>query len=220
MTKIKICGITNTLDAQEAVKYGADALGFVFAKSPRRVTIAQTKRIIKSTPVFIAKVGVFVNEKKDTVLKILNACRLDALQFHGDESDKYCAFFQKYCKIIKAFRIKDKDSFKTVFSYKHADAYLFDTFKESLYGGTGEPFSYRSLKSFKFDKPVIIAGGINPENAGNIFKIMTPYAVDVSSGIEKKPGKKDLLRMESVIKQIKNTAENPAARGLYVTKKR
>ncbi|MBU4306098.1 MAG: phosphoribosylanthranilate isomerase [Candidatus Omnitrophica bacterium] len=203
MTKVKICGITNLQDARLAVKFGADALGFVFARSPRCVSPAKAAAIIQQLPVFVKCVGVFVNSDKKSVLDILKKCRLDILQFHGDESDNYCAFFQKYCKIIKAFRIKDENSLKSVSLYEHVDAYLFDTYEKGRYGGTGKAFSYNALKKFKSDKPVIIAGGISPENVEEVLRQTKPYALDVSSGIEVTPGKKNARRMHSVIEKVK-----------------
>ncbi|MFH1094443.1 MAG: phosphoribosylanthranilate isomerase [Candidatus Omnitrophota bacterium] len=203
MLKIKICGITSATDALKACQYGADALGFIFAKSPRRITPKAAKEIIKRLPPFIARVGVFVNTDKAQVLRIIKACNLDTLQFHGQESDKYCAFFQKYCKIIKAFRIKDKDSIRAIKDYVHADAYLFDSFSLDVYGGTGSTFSYNLLKKERFKKPVIIAGGINEKNCRKIAALLNPFAFDVSSSIESKPGKKNLKKMQNIIKQVK-----------------
>ena len=203
MLKIKICGITNTLDALKACQYGADALGFIFAKSPRKVTPKAAKEIIKRIPPFIARIGVFVNADKSHVLRMIKNCNLDTLQFHGEETDKYCSFFQKYCKIIKAFRIKDKFSVRSIKNYVHADAYLFDTYSKDVYGGTGYTFSYNLLKHKRFKKPVIISGGINEKNCRKIANLLHPFAFDVSSSIESRPGKKNLKKMENLIKKVK-----------------
>ncbi len=203
MLKIKICGITNAADALKACEYGADALGFIFAKSPREVTPKTAKEIIKRIPPFIARAGVFVNADKAHVLRIIKDCSLDTLQFHGEETDKYCAFFQKYCKIIKAFRIKDKYSIECIKNYVHADAYLFDSYAKDVYGGTGYTFSYNIIKNERFKKPVIISGGINGKNCRKIANLLHPFALDVSSSIELKPGKKDLKKMRNIIKKVK-----------------
>jgi len=203
MLKIKICGITNTQDALKACQYGADALGFIFAESPRKVSPKTVKEIIKCIPPFIAKVGVFVNADKAHVLCMIKDCNLDTLQFHGEETDKYCAFFQKYCKIIKAFRIKDKYSIDSIKNYVHADAYLFDSYSKNVYGGTGYTFSYNLIKNERFKKPVIIAGGINEKNCRKIANLLHPFAFDVSSSIELRPGKKDLKKMQNIIKKVK-----------------
>ncbi|MCG2712999.1 MAG: phosphoribosylanthranilate isomerase [Candidatus Omnitrophica bacterium] len=203
MLKIKICGITNAVDALKACEYGADALGFIFAKSPRKINPKAAKQIIKRVPRFIARVGVFVNADKADVLRIIKECGLDTLQFHGEETDKYCAFFQKYCKIIKAFRIKDKYSINAIKNYNHAHAYLLDSYSKDVYGGTGYTFSYNLLRNTRFKRPVIISGGINEKNWRKIANTLHPFAFDVSSSIERSPGKKNLKKMRDLIKQVK-----------------
>ena len=203
MLKIKICGITNVNDALLACQYGADALGFIFAQSPRRIAPKAAKKIIKQIPEFIARVGVFVNADKAYVLGIIKQCGLNTLQFHGQESDKYCAFFQKYCKIIKAFRIKDKQSISSIKNYAHVDAYLLDSYSKDVYGGTGTAFSYELLRNVKFKKPLIIAGGINERKLRKIANLLHPFAFDVCSSIEKSAGQKDLKKMRALIKQVK-----------------
>ncbi len=203
MTKIKICGITNINDAKTAVKWGADALGFVFTRSPRRINPKRAAKIIGQLPIFVSKVGVFVNAKKAEVLKVLKICKLDVLQLHGEESDKYCAFLRKYCKIIKAFRIKDRSSLKNIRAYRNIDAYLFDAYDENEYGGTGKSFNIKHLKNLKLKKPVIIAGGLTNQNVKSIVRRLRPYAVDVSSRIEASPGKKSEKLMQSFIRAVK-----------------
>jgi len=203
MTRIKICGITNVKDALDAVACGVDALGFVFARSPRKISAQRAAKIIEYLPPFVTKVGVFVNAEKKQVLRILRACKLNALQFHGDENDSYCSFFRKYCTIIKAFRIKDKRSLDKVKEYRNAHAYLFDTYAENRYGGTGRAFNYRMLAGRNFKKPVIIAGGITKKNMPDIICTIKPYAVDISSGVETKPGKKNRRLMSSIVKTVK-----------------
>ncbi|MBU1043230.1 MAG: phosphoribosylanthranilate isomerase [Candidatus Omnitrophica bacterium] len=203
MTRIKICGITQEKDAVAAVALGADALGFIFAKSPRRTSLVQAKKICAALPPFISKVGVFVNAGQQDVLKAVKYCGLDTIQLHGDESDKYCAFFKKYCKIIKAFRVKDKSVLKVVSSYKNVDAFLFDAYDPECYGGTGKIFAHDLLKNVKFSKPIIISGGINPENVEKIISLLMPYAIDVSSAVEKQPGIKDLKKLKALISAVK-----------------
>ncbi len=202
MLKIKICGITNIRDALKACQYGADALGFIFAKSPRKVSPKTARAILERIPPFIAKVGVFVNADQDYVLRLIRECGLDTLQFHGEETDKYCAFFQKYCKIIKAFRIKDKHSVESI-NYRHADAYLLDAYSKNAYGGTGRIIAYDLLKGVSFKKPLIVAGGINDKNCRKIANLLHPFAFDVSSSIETSPGKKDLKKMKNIINKVK-----------------
>jgi phosphoribosylanthranilate isomerase len=206
MTKIKICGITNIKDADSAVSLGADALGFVFAKSPRQLNMVQAKQICVNLPPFVSKVGVFVNESKNNVLKTIKYCGLDAVQFHGDESDKYCAFFKKYCKIIKAFRIQDKAAFKAINAYKNPDAFLFDTYARDCYGGTGKAFAHNILKDVCFFRPIIISGGITVLNVKKVIRLLKPYAIDVSSGVEKQPGIKDIKKLKAVISSVKKSS--------------
>jgi len=203
MLKIKICGITNAEDAQRACEYGADALGFVFAKSPRMINPENASRITRQIPPFIAKVGVFVDADKAFVIKAIKKCKLDTLQFHGHESDKYCSFFRKYCKIIKAFRIKESSDMESIEKYIHVNAYLFDSYSRDIYGGTGIAFAHGLLKNRNFKRPIIIAGGINEKNCGQIAALLHPFAFDVSSSIESNPGKKDLGKMKNIIKKVK-----------------
>ena len=203
MTKIKICGITRKKDANQAVALGADALGFVFAKSPRQISMFDTRQICAGLPPFVSKVGVFVDANKDNVLRIIQYCGLDIVQFHGSETDKYCAFFKKHCKIIKAFRIADKTSLKSINTYKSPDAFLFDTYVQGYYGGTGKTFARNILKNIKFARPIIISGGINLLNVGKIIKLLKPYAVDVSSSVEIRPGIKNIKKLKAIISAVK-----------------
>ena len=201
--KVKICGITNLKDARAAVRCGADLLGFIFAKSPRRITKQKAAGIIKALPKSVAKVGVFVNERPAKVKKIAWACRLDALQFHGNERPAYCERFRKDFKVIKAFRIKGEKSLKALKKYK-VDTYLLDTFKKGRHGGTGKTFDWRLAKKAKrLAGTVILSGGLNSKNVKSAIRQIKPYAVDVSSGVESKPGKKDLKLIKRFIKAAK-----------------
>jgi len=202
MVRVKICGITNKRDALAAVKYGAWALGFVFyAKSPRYVTPAKAKAIIQRLPPFVTAVGVFVNEQLSVVKHIAEFCGLSVLQFHGDETPAYCQKFKGY-KIIKAFRIKDKFDSKNISRYK-TDAYFLDTFHEKLYGGSGRTFDWGIIKNHKkLNKPVILSGGLNPENVAEAIRQIQPYAVDVSSGVEEYSGRKSKKLLKNFIIQF------------------
>lgn len=189
MTRVKICGITNIEDAQMAVNAGASALGFIFdKKSPRYVSPSKVRPIIEALPPFVTPVGVFVNYSEHAVRDICRLARVATVQFHGEESPGYCKRFNHF-KIIKAFRVSDVFDFKSVLQYK-VDAYLFDTFQEETAGGTGKTFNWDLLKNYKFGKPVILSGGLNPENVRQAIETVHPYAVDVSSGVEKSPGVK------------------------------
>ncbi len=203
--RIKICGITNLEDALAAVNFGADSLGFIFASSPRQITIEQAKKIIKKLPPFITTVAVVVNEKKINLNKIINSGLFNALQLHGEEKPELCRYLSKKIKIIKSFRVKSKESLKNIGRYK-VEAILLDTFLGHKYGGTGVSFNWDLAKKVtQKNCPVILSGGLNPDNVAAAIKKVRPYAVDTSSGIEKYPGKKDLKRLKKFINEVKKT---------------
>ncbi|MEW6616262.1 MAG: phosphoribosylanthranilate isomerase [Thermodesulfobacteriota bacterium] len=202
MTKIKICGITNIEDAIRAVNLGADALGFVFYKdSPRYIREDTAREITRELPPFVSSVGVFVNEKEDRVREISESCSIDILQFHGNESPDFCSHFDK--KVIKAFSINNRKCLEVIPSYQ-VSAVLLDTYYEEIYGGGGRAFNWELASEAKrFASRVILAGGLNPANVMKAIQMVEPYGVDVSSGVESKPGKKDPVKLEKFIKIIK-----------------
>ncbi|MEN8263647.1 MAG: phosphoribosylanthranilate isomerase [Nitrospirota bacterium] len=190
MVKVKICGITNLEDAFASVNYGADALGFVFySKSPRAVSPETAKSIIASLPPFVTTVGVFADEENIKVQNIALFTGLNVIQFHGSESPKECALKKKF---IKAIRIKDRTDLKHLTQYKKSSAFLLDTYSPSEIGGTGLVFNWDiAVEAKKYGK-IILAGGLNPENIGEAIKLVQPYGVDVSSGVEgSEKGRKD-----------------------------
>jgi len=204
LVRVKICGITNLKDARAAIDFGADALGFVFAKSPRRIKPNDAARIIRELPPFVNFVGVFVNEPVKRVEKIAKQCKIDTLQFHGDESPEYCSHFRKTRKIIKAFGIKDKSSLKILSGYD-VDGYLMDVFSPHLRGGVGKTFDWGlAREARKTAGPIILSGGLGIKNIKSAVKIVKPHAVDVSSGVESSPGKKNLKAMHEFIKAVKD----------------
>ena len=205
MIKIKICGITNKEDAGWAVDLKVDALGFIFTDSPRRVKPEIVQGIIELLPPFISSVGVFVNEDRKKVEEITESCGLTTLQFHGEESPSYCEGFKQ--KIVKTFRIKNKSVLKKAVQYKDkVDAYLLDTYSPSKYGGTGKTFDWRIAKEIKkFGLPIILSGGLNPENIREAISEVEPYGVDVSSGIEERPGKKNLEKLINFVRIVRET---------------
>jgi len=205
--KVKICGITNYKDAEAACRYGADALGFVFAKSPRRITPDKAKGIIKKLPPHVAAVGVFVDEDKQKVLKIARDCRLDCLQLHGNESPGYCKELKKCYKIIKAVRLNGKESLKRLKGYD-VDAFLLDSYVKGKPGGTGKKSDWvLAVEANKLGRraraPVILAGGLGPANIEDAVRRVKPYAVDVSSGIEIGPGRKNHGLMKKFIERAR-----------------
>ena len=204
MVKIKICGITNTEDATWVANLGADYLGLVFARdSKRKVNLEKAKEIVSITPPYIKKVGLFVDEEPGVVDKVLTLCKLDMLQFHGQESPDYCNQFKEKAEIIKAFRLKDETSLSQIPQYD-VNFYLLDAYVEGEPGGTGESFNWDlALKVKEFGRPIFLAGGLNPDNVVEAIKKVQPFAVDVSSGIESSPRRKNVELMQEFIKKIR-----------------
>lgn len=203
MVKIKICGITNKQDAISAAGLGVDMLGFVcYKKSKRYVEPKTIKDIANELPPYVAKVGIFVDEDPEKVSEIAQDCLFDMLQFHGEESPEYCAGFKNSYKIIKAFRIKDQKSLKGINDY-NTDYYLLDTYSAQSQGGTGKCFNWNILTGYELLRPVILSGGLTPSNVLQAIDIVSPYGVDVSSGVERSPGKKDLDLMKKFVENIR-----------------
>ena len=203
MVKVKICGITNLDDARSAVAAGCDALGFVFyRKSPRHISPEDVSGIIRKLPGKIVKVGVFVDEKAQRIKNIAKLCRLDFVQLHGRESVNFCKKL-KGLKIIKAFRVKGTIDENDISRYK-VKAYLFDTYVKSKAGGTGKSFNWSLLCGIKRTKtPVFLSGGISSKNVKKAVKTVKPQWVDVSSSVEKLPGRKDAKKVREFIKAAK-----------------
>ncbi len=201
--RVKVCGTTRLKDALLAVACGADAIGFIFyKKSPRYVTAQTAKDICSKLPPFVHRVGVFVNESAETINRIADRCGLDAVQLHGDESPAFCKKIK--CRVIKAVRIKDSGSFKGLSQYT-VDGFLLDTFKEDQWGGTGKVFDWTLAQRAKRYGPVIIAGGLNPRNVKEAIRQARPYGVDVSSGVEQSPGKKDPKKLKAFLKAVRES---------------
>lgn len=201
--KIKICGITSLNDALGAVEAGADALGFMFYEgSPRRISPQMALKIIRALPPFVSKVGVFVNPEDTLVRGVIDVCGIDTIQFHGDETPDFCRRFQPL-KIIKAFRIKDASSLSPLGSYD-TDAWLLDSFVPGKEGGTGATFNWElACQAKDAGRPIILAGGLSPENVAEAVHEVWPFAVDVSSGVESAPGRKDLPMMRDFVAAVR-----------------
>jgi phosphoribosylanthranilate isomerase len=201
MVKVKICGMTSIEDTLLAVEGGADAVGFIFyKKSPRAVSESTVKKIIAALPPFVETVGVFVDESADRINHIADSCKLSAVQLHGNESPEFCKTIRH--KVIKAVRVKDKDSFDGLGSYK-VSAFLLDAFSDEQQGGTGATFDWRLASEGKIYGPVILAGGLDPSNVAHAIQKVKPYAVDVCSGVERSPGIKDPVRLKEFLKAAK-----------------
>lgn len=200
--RVKICGITNPADALAAVAAGADALGFMlYEASPRCVSLAQAAAIIRELPPFVARVGVFVNPTEAFVRQAVAECGIDTLQFHGDESPEFCALFG--LKTIKAFRIQNADSLQALPPYS-TGAWLLDSFVPGQLGGTGARFNWDLATAAKqLGRPIILAGGLTPDNIAAAVQTVRPFAVDASSGVESAPGRKEAARVRAFIAAAK-----------------
>jgi len=202
-TRIKICGITQADDAQAAVHAGADAIGLVFApKSPRRVSLEQAINIAASLPPFVTTVALFVNAARAEVEEVIHALKPGCLQFHGEESPAYCASFA--WPWLKAVRVKaGVDLLQCAALYAGAQGMLLDAYSPHAHGGTGECFDWGLIPP-QFPIPVVLAGGLQPENVGAAIRQVRPWAVDVSSGVESAPGVKDVTKIAAFIKEVTN----------------
>jgi phosphoribosylanthranilate isomerase len=201
--KVKICGITSIEDAEEAVEAGADALGFMFYPgSPRHVTLEAAQVIERRLPPFIIRTGVFVDAAAEEVFEAMHLCGLNLLQFHGHETPEYCRQFGMMT--MKAFRVRGPESLLEIPKYT-TDAYLLDSFVPGRQGGTGEMFNWNlAVEAKEFGKPIFLAGGLTPEIVGDAVKLVQPFGVDVSSGVESSPGKKDAAKMRAFVAAVRS----------------
>ena len=202
-TLTKICGITNIEDARVAEDAGAYAIGLVFyKKSPRYISIDTAKEIVAHINQPLNSVGLFVDADRDYICSVLEQIDLDILQFHGQESEQTCAFFNK--PYIKAIRVsKDTNILKEVEKYSSAKAILLDTHVEGLLGGTGKVFDWTMIPR-NLSKPIILAGGLNVDYVKDAIRKIRPYAVDVSGGVESEKGKKDPKKIKDFINEAIN----------------
>ncbi|MBC9250087.1 N-(5'-phosphoribosyl)anthranilate isomerase [Pseudomonas alcaligenes] len=202
VVRSKICGITRVEDALVAVAAGADAIGLVFyAKSPRAVSVEQAREIVAALPPFVTTVGLFVDIERAELQRILQVVPLDLLQFHGDESLAQCEGYSR--PYIKALRVKPGDDIAALMAqYPSASGILLDTYVEGVPGGTGLAFDW-SLVPAQLPKPVILAGGLTPDNVAAAIARVRPYAVDVSGGVEASKGIKDAGKVRAFIREVR-----------------
>ncbi len=211
--KVKICGITNWPDAKRAVDAGADFLGFNFyAKSPRYITPAKAERIVRRLPKRVSAVGVFVNENEETMLDTARAVGLAALQLHGDESPAEVARLRRSLPVIKATRAGKSFRPAQLTRFKRASAILLDGFDRHLRGGTGKTVDWRMGRRARRYGRIFLAGGLTPENVADAIRIATPYAVDVCSGVEVRPGKKDAKRVRELMDAVREARRSKVKR--------
>jgi phosphoribosylanthranilate isomerase len=200
-TKIKICGITNIRDAIFAVANGADALGFnMFKASPRYVTLETATEIVRQLPPFVTSVALLVNHSEKEVKEVIASGVFNLLQFHGDETNDFCGAFRKpFTKVLRVKNVTDLPA--ELVKFRDSKGILLDTFVEGVYGGTGTSFDWSSLPVL--DKPIVLAGGLTPDNVAQAIRQVRPYAVDVSGGVELDKGIKDHKKITDFIRQVR-----------------
>jgi phosphoribosylanthranilate isomerase len=210
ITRTKICGITTVEDAQAAVTSGADAIGLVFyARSPRYVTLEQAASIARAVGPFVTTVALFVDPTPEVVHMVLNEVPIHLLQFHGNESPAFCASFQR--PFIKALRMADDldvSAIEREFTYAGASGLLLDSYSAAAPGGTGETFGWERIPVTR-RLPLILAGGLSPDNVAAAIRQVKPYAVDVSSGVEIAPGHKDSAKIAAFVQNVRKAAQTP-----------
>ncbi len=205
MVRIKICGFTDPEQACLACEAGADAIGFVFApKSPRLISKEDARQIIKKLPPLIQTVGVFVDESADTIRQVLNFCGLDLVQFHGSEPPGFCKLFAP--RAIKALRVKNETVLDEISDYRGTvRGILLDAWSRKAQGGTGKVFDWEIARQavLSADMPVILAGGLSVDNASEAVRLVRPWGVDVSSGVESSPGVKDIEKVRRFVNTVR-----------------
>jgi phosphoribosylanthranilate isomerase len=203
MVKVKVCGITNPGDARVAADAGADAIGLVFAESPRRVDLEEARTIADALPENVLKVGVFVNEEPEEVLRIAREVGLDYAQLHGDEGPEAVAEIRDGgVGVMKALRVRNAGVLAAVQRYE-ADLFLLDAWSAKAQGGTGARFDWELAKSLKGRDNIVVSGGLTPENVREAIEYFEPYGVDASSSLEERPGKKNDQRVRRFVSAAK-----------------
>ena len=199
--KVKICGITNVTDGVAAAEAGADLVGLMFyEQSPRVISVARAAEIARALPPFVLRVGVFVNPEPELVMRAIGECGLSMLQFHGEETPEFCAQFGAMS--MKAVRVRDESSLAALEQFG-TEAFLLDAYSQNGLGGTGEQFNWDlAMAAKKFGRPIFLAGGLTPENVTAAVCQVQPFGVDVSSGVESAPGKKDAAKVRAFIQAV------------------
>ena len=212
-TRIKVCGITCQEDARIAVAAGADGLGFIFVEqSPRLVEPDMVRAITEELPPFVDRIGVFLDEEIDVIKEIVHYCHLTLVQLHGSESPEYCRKISS--QVIKAFSIRTESDSEELAAYADAaSGFLLDTYHKDMAGGTGKAFDWKLVEQVKPPGPVILAGGLTPENVGEAIKQVKPFAVDVNSGVEYQPGRKDSDKLKNFAHEVRKADEQALKAG-------
>lgn len=207
-TRIKMCGLTREEDVVAGIDAGLDALGFIFyEKSARNVEPDFVRSMVSQMPPFTECVGVFVNREREEVQEIIQYCGLSYAQLHGNENPKFCERVERMaspCRVIKAFRVSEEsksDEFALYAPVIHG--YLLDTYKKGTAGGTGETFDWNIIQRLNLQRPMILAGGLTPENVGEALAQVQPFGVDVNSGVEIEPGIKDHAKLNAFVQKVR-----------------
>jgi phosphoribosylanthranilate isomerase len=204
VVRIKVCGFTDPAEARRAAECGVDAIGLVFAKSPRQVDPETARRIVRAIPPLVQTVGVFVNESPDRILDIVAHCGLDLVQLHGEEGPDVCEALAP--RAVKVARVRRREDIEALSAYEGVvRAFLLDAWSPDIHGGTGQTFDWSVISEAgeALSKPIILAGGLTPENCAQAAKQVRPWGVDVSSGVEISPGRKDMEKIERFVDALR-----------------
>ena len=207
-TRIKVCGITTLEDAKEAIQIGVDAIGFIFAESsPRYISPEKAKEIAAQLPPFISLVGVFVDGDAVEVEEIIDYCGLTHVQLHGSEDPEYCQKLAQSatpCRLIKAFRVGPHTMAADFTPYEESvKGFLLDTYVKDQEGGTGKTFDWSIIESLRLKQPVLLAGGLGPDNVTEAIRAVRPFAIDVNSGVEDEPGRKNSDKLRQLVRLVR-----------------
>jgi phosphoribosylanthranilate isomerase len=214
-TRIKVCGITEPEDARAAVAAGADGLGFIFVpQSPRHIDPDRVREITGELPPLVNAVGVFVDEELEVVEEIIHYCGLSVVQLHGAETPDYCSNIS--CQVVKSFAINSATESDDLAPYaEFVNGFLLDTYHKDMAGGTGAAFDWGLVEQIKPPGPVILAGGLTPDNVGDAIKQVKPFAVDVNSGVEYQPGRKDTDKLKKFAHEVRKADEQAYLTGTH-----
>lgn len=207
--RVKICGLTQREEAWGVVAAGADAVGMVFVPgTPRAVTPDQAAALLQDLPPLVARVGLFVDADPAEIRAIVQQVGLDTVQLHGDETPEVCQEVRRFARVLKAFRVRGPETVARLPAYvEGVDAFLLDAYVPGVAGGTGATFDWtHAVAAQRFGRPVILAGGLNPGTVGEAIRQVRPYAVDVSSGVEQAPGRKDLAKVRELVAAVRLTS--------------
>jgi phosphoribosylanthranilate isomerase len=204
MVRVKICGVTRPQDVRVIVKEGADAIGFQMTMGPRKITKERAQRLVRLVPPFVTPVGVFVNEPLSKIKALIKFCGFQVVQLHGSETNEFCARIP--VPVIKAIGMQKAQSYRTFQGFQVA-AFLLDHYNKDKHGGTGEGFNWKWTvqAARQLPAPVLIAGGLTPENVTHAVQTARPFGVDVASGVESQPGLKDPRKVSLFIRRAKKS---------------